>query len=48
MKTWDLTNVKSMYFTFWNTIGYNQDISNWNTINVKTMEGVFSCLRYRY
>ncbi len=41
MKTWDLTNVKSMYFTFWNTIGYNQDISNWNTYNVKTMEGVF-------
>ena len=41
MSTWDLSNVKSMFFTFWNTNGFNQDISDWDVSKVESMEGVF-------
>ena len=41
MSTWDLSNVKLMFFTFWNTNGFNQDISDWDVSKVESMEGVF-------
>ena len=41
MSSWDLSNVKSMYFTFWNINGFNQDISEWDVSNVEDMEGLF-------
>lgn len=41
MSVWDLSNVRSMYFTFWNTNGFNQDLSNWDVSNVESMEGIF-------
>jgi len=41
MSVWDMSNVKSMYFTFWNTIGLNQDLSKWDVSNVESMEGLF-------
>ena len=36
-----MSNVKSMYFTFWNTIGLNQDLSKWDVSNVESMEEMF-------
>ena len=41
MSSWDMSNVKSMYFTFWNLNGFNQDISKWDVSNVEDMEGLF-------
>ncbi len=41
MSSWDVSGVKSMYFTFWNTNGFNQDISNWDVSGVQSMEGIF-------
>lgn len=41
MSSWDLSNVKSMYFTFWNLNGFDQDISKWDVRNVEDMEGLF-------
>ena len=41
MSSWDLSNVKSMYFTFWNLNGFDQDISEWDVSNVEDMEGLF-------
>ena len=41
MSVWDMSNVKSMYFTFWNTIGLKQDLSKWDVSNVESMEGLF-------
>ena len=41
MSSWDLSNVKSMYFTFWNINGFDQDISEWDVSNVEDMEGLF-------
>tara|TARA_Y100000817_G_scaffold109445_1_gene85637 strand:- start:317 stop:1414 length:1098 start_codon:yes stop_codon:yes gene_type:complete len=41
LSSWDMSNVKSMYFTFWNTDGFDQDISKWDVSNVEDMEGLF-------
>lgn len=41
MSTWDMSGVKSMYFTFWNTNGFNQDLSKWDVSAVESMEGIF-------
>ncbi len=41
MSSWDLSNVKSMNYTFWNTDSFNQDISNWDVSKVEDMEGLF-------
>ncbi len=41
ISSWDMSNVKSMYFTFWNTDGFDQDISKWDVSNVEDMEGLF-------
>jgi len=41
MTVWDVSNVKSMYFTFWNLNGFNQDISIWDVSKVEDMEGLF-------
>ena len=41
MRVWDVSNVKSMYFTFWNLNGFNQDISIWDVSSVEDMEGLF-------
>ena len=41
MSSWDMSNVKSMYFTFWNIHGFDQDISKWDVRNVEDMEGLF-------
>ena len=41
MSTWDMSGVKSMYFTFWNTNGFNQDLSKWDVSGVQSMEGIF-------
>ena len=41
MSSWDLSNVKSMYFTFWNLMEFDQDISKWDVSSVEDMEGLF-------
>ena len=41
MTSWDMSNVKTMYFTFWNLINFNQDLSHWDMSSVTSMEGVF-------
>jgi len=41
MKSWDVSNVKLMYFTFWNLNGFDQDISKWDVSSVEDMEGLF-------
>tara|TARA_Y100000741_G_scaffold46621_1_gene32257 strand:- start:4179 stop:5354 length:1176 start_codon:yes stop_codon:yes gene_type:complete len=41
MAVWDVSNVKTMYFTFWNLNGFNQDISIWDVSKVEDMEGLF-------
>ena len=41
MTSWDMSNVKTMYFTFWNLINFNQDLSHWDISKVTSMEGVF-------
>ena len=30
MTSWDMSNVKTMYFTFWNLINFNQDLSKYS------------------
>lgn len=41
MSSWDMSGVKSMYFTFWNTNGFEQDLSKWDVSGVNSMEGIF-------
>ena len=45
LSSWDMSNVKSMYFTFWNTIGLKQDLSKWDVSNVTNMCCMFICAR---
>lgn len=41
LSTWDISNVKSINYTFWNTDGFDQDISKWDVSNVNEMQGLF-------
>lgn len=41
LSVWDVSNVESMNYTFWNTNSFEQDISNWDVSKVEDMEGLF-------
>ncbi|WBX35887.1 BspA family leucine-rich repeat surface protein [Mycoplasma capricolum] len=42
IETWDTSNIKNMYQTFFGTSNFNGDITKWNTENVDDMRYMFS------
>ena len=38
---WDVSNVTSMYETFYGCTDFNQEIETWNVSNVENMSGLF-------
>merc|ERR1712218_388808 len=39
---WDVSNVKSMYGTFWDATAFNGDISKWDLSSVRDTYGMFT------
>ena len=47
LKTWDVSNVTTMFGLFWHAKDFNQDISNWDVSSV-TSEGMFDMFNSAY
>jgi len=47
LSEWDVSNVESMRYMFYECEKFNQDISNWDVSNVKNMQYMFnSCKKF--
>ena len=41
INTWDVSNVKNMYYLFWYETTFNQPLNNWDVSNVTDMSYMF-------
>ena len=42
LNNWDISNITSLYYTFYKATSFNQPLNNWDTSNITNMSSVFN------